>query len=241
MPIQLICAERTCGAPFLKTHSRMAYCSARCRNRHKMRGWRARHPDKQTMIEKRRWLKHRDKRSEKNRLWRLENRESQNAKSRAYHQVNREKANSRRRERRATHHEEEKLRQRQYGQRARVALPWKPLLKSAYERSIKKKVPFALTPEWAEERWTGHCEITGIPFGIGLRESGPKTFSPSIDRIVPALGYVPTNCRFVIWAVNAFKYDGTDEDMISIARAIIEYADKRPITVSTISPVISCS
>lgn len=49
----------------------------------------------------------------------------------------------------------------------------------------------------------------------------PRFFSPSIDRIVPALGYTPENCRFILWAVNAFKHDGTDDDMYRVAEALI--------------------
>lgn len=46
-------------------------------------------------------------------------------------------------------------------------------------------------------------------------------FSPSIDRIVPDRGYVPGNIRFVLHAVNSMKNDGTDADMVMIARAIV--------------------
>jgi hypothetical protein len=111
-------------------------------------------------------------------------------------------------------------------QQTRLDIPWKPLLRRAEARAEIKKVAFALTPEWARARWTGNCEVTGLEFRIGQRGSGPKVWGPSIDRIKPELGYVPDNCRFVLWAINAFKNTGTDEDMILIARAI---CDKNPI------------
>jgi len=107
------------------------------------------------------------------------------------------------------------------GQEARLDEPWKPLLKGARERARRKNVPYSLTEEWANASWTGRCAVTNLEFRLGLRESGPKFFSPSIDRIVPALGYVPDNCRFILWAVNAMKYDGTDADMYALAEAIL--------------------
>jgi hypothetical protein len=106
-------------------------------------------------------------------------------------------------------------------QKARVKTPWLSLIYTARDRAKKKNLPFTLTPEWAIATWTGRCAITDIPFLIGQRGSGPKRLSPSIDRIEPALGYVPDNCRFILHAINAFKQDGTDAEMLEIARAIV--------------------
>lgn len=75
--------------------------------------------------------------------------------------------------------------------------------------------------EWAEKRWTGKCEITGLPFILSTQRN-PYLFSPSLDKIVPSLGYVPDNCRFILHAVNALKGAGTDEQMLEIAKAIVE-------------------
>lgn len=107
-------------------------------------------------------------------------------------------------------------------QEQRMNEPWRSLLKTARERAARKKVPFALTEEWARATWTGQCAITGWPLQLGLQQRGPKYHSPSIDRIVPALGYVPDNCRFILWAVNAMKYDGTDQDLYTLAKAIVD-------------------
>jgi len=114
-------------------------------------------------------------------------------------------------------------------QKERLSQPWKKLLRSAEMRASKKHVPFGLTAEWAKSHWTGVCELTGIEFVLGQRGPGPKSFSPSIDRIKPELGYVESNCRFVIWAVNAFKAEGDDDQMFRIARALLSYT-KSPVS-----------
>lgn len=101
--------------------------------------------------------------------------------------------------------------------------PWSRLLRSAEGRAVKKGIPFELTKAWAEARWTGFCEVSGIPFVVkNVGEPGPKFFSPSIDQIIPKAGYTPANCRFVLWAVNAFKGDATDADMLVVSESIVK-------------------
>ncbi len=102
--------------------------------------------------------------------------------------------------------------------------PWFPLLAGAKQRAAKRKQPFDLTKEWASARWTGRCELTNIEFrGIEARV-GNKRFamSPSIDKIDPKKGYTQDNCRFIVFAVNWFKGEGSDEDMLFIARELVK-------------------
>lgn len=109
--------------------------------------------------------------------------------------------------------------------RFRLAKPW-ACFHAARQRAIKKGVPFDLDVEWARATWTGKCAITGIPFaGIGVGVVSP--FSATVDRIVPEKGYVKGNCRFVLHAINNMKGSGTDEDMVAIARRIVEVYDAR--------------
>ena len=106
-------------------------------------------------------------------------------------------------------------------QKERAVKPWVSLVHGAKSRARKKNVAFGLTIDWAANRWTGRCDLTGIEFVTGLRGPGAKLLSPSIDRIDPSKGYVPENCRIIIWCVNAFKYDGADHQMISVAEKLL--------------------
>jgi len=97
------------------------------------------------------------------------------------------------------------------------------LIQGAKDRSKKQGIEFDLTLEWILERWTGFCELTGLPFKLEVNKR--DRYSPSIDRIDPTKGYTQENCRLVLWAINTFKGDGDDKTMFDIATALIAYRD----------------
>jgi hypothetical protein len=109
--------------------------------------------------------------------------------------------------------------------KTRATTPWKISLSAAKVRAKQNGTTFDLTYKWAESRWTGYCELTGLPFVLGSGRRGP--YSPSVDQIEPKKGYTLGNSRFVLWAINSMKGEGTDEQMIFIARALITKLDDR--------------
>lgn len=100
--------------------------------------------------------------------------------------------------------------------------PWYACLERARLRAKKKELPCDLDCDWARARYTGKCELTGIVFKRANRKGG-RCFSPSIDRIYPHLGYVKSNCRFILHGLNALKGSGTDNDMIFIASRLVNH------------------
>lgn len=46
-------------------------------------------------------------------------------------------------------------------------------------------------------------------------------WSPSLDRINPKIGYIDGNCRLVTWIYNRAKGSGTDEDVVSFAKGVV--------------------
>lgn len=109
-----------------------------------------------------------------------------------------------------------------YIRRKLAVQPWIMLLRGAKSRAKKQGLPFDLDAEWAAAHWDGKCEVTRLPFSEPAQRTGRKrkNFSPSIDKIIPTLGYVKSNCRIVLWGVNALKCDHDDADMLLIAKAI---------------------
>jgi hypothetical protein len=107
--------------------------------------------------------------------------------------------------------------------RLRMKKPWQHLLCGARDRAKTKGIEFTLTKEWALATYTGRCAVTGYPFELRpfRGKTGARSLSPSIDRIDPDKGYTPDNCRFVLWAVNAFKFTSSDVEMVELAQAIV--------------------
>ena len=100
----------------------------------------------------------------------------------------------------------------------------KNLFHSARNRAKAKGLPFTLTKGWVAERVEcGKCELSGISFNLEAKRGMQGPYSPSIDKIVPELGYIPENCRMILYGLNALKSTGTDEDIMNIAKALIEY------------------
>ena len=86
-------------------------------------------------------------------------------------------------------------------------------LVSARKRAAEQNLPFDLTEAWYQAMWppNGRCEV--IPY-IHLEWGGSDMgTSPSIDRVVPALGYMQTNCRIISHRANMLKSNATLQEM----------------------------
>ena len=108
----------------------------------------------------------------------------------------------------------------------RAESPWYQAVFGSGQRARDRKLDHNLTKEWAIATYTGFCFLTGIPFVVAAKEkagrSGGRTYSPSIDRINPLKGYTQDNCRWVLHAVNNFKGEMTDAEMLTVAKALVD-------------------
>ena len=100
---------------------------------------------------------------------------------------------------------------------------WKSneLLQSARRRAMSKSLDFDLDKEWVEMNMSRKCALSNIPFSSFKGEA--TIYSPSIDRINPNLGYTKSNCRMVLWGLNAFKGISGDADMLHIIRQVYKH------------------
>lgn len=101
-------------------------------------------------------------------------------------------------------------------------------MRETRNRALKQGVEFGLTPELLERLLEPMvCAATGLPLSWdweGATRSNP--WAPSLDRIRPGEGYVPDNVRVVCWLFNASKLDWSEELLLTLARAIVERADR---------------
>ena len=102
----------------------------------------------------------------------------------------------------------------------------KTIYYGAKTRARKKRLPFDLTVDWIHDKIKqGYCEVTSLPFSHKIQKP-PHRFAPSIDKVLPSLGYVKQNCRMVALMVNHIKRDYTDEEVADVGLALARLGDR---------------
>lgn len=104
--------------------------------------------------------------------------------------------------------------------------PHKRFLASTKASAKKRNLVFDISEAWFKERLEkGVCEISGLPIKTKAYESGAvgerSFYSPSIDRIDNAIGYVESNCRIVCWGLNLAKSRFTDRDINALSLSLV--------------------
>ena len=80
--------------------------------------------------------------------------------------------------------------------------------------------PFTIDFEFVRRKIeAGYCEATGLPFDMTCDYRSP--FFPSFDQIEPQGGYTPENTRVVVAVFNFAKNIWRDEDVLTMARALV--------------------
>lgn len=77
----------------------------------------------------------------------------------------------------------------------------------------------------------GRCVYTGVK--LGLKKGHAATIS--IDKIIPAKGYVRGNVQWVCWAVNRAKGDLDEKVFLNMCRIITERCNDYPAREYTVS------
>lgn len=97
--------------------------------------------------------------------------------------------------------------------------PVRQVLWSARARAKKRGIPFALIE--SDIVIPTHCPVLGIPM---QRSTGCKTDnSPTLDRIIPHLGYVPGNIAVISERANRIKNNATKEEIALLYRWLLKH------------------
>lgn len=95
---------------------------------------------------------------------------------------------------------------------------WYSALYSRVKRRARKRgIQFEVTREYVKQLKVDTCPVFGVPLVL---EPGVQDNSPSLDRVIPALGYVEGNLRIISNRANRMKYDGTAAEHEAIAAYI---------------------
>lgn len=97
---------------------------------------------------------------------------------------------------------------RTYMRERRVLAPELTIWQRAHRRAAEKGVPFGIAVQAISIPEI--CPVLGIPISLGERRSEN---SPSLDRIVPHLGYIPGNVRVISDKANRLKGDRNLEQL----------------------------
>ena len=90
--------------------------------------------------------------------------------------------------------------------------PKKLMVQSAKVRAKKANVPFSITDDDFEI--PEFCPILGVRLKSGTKKYHDS--SPSLDRIVPAKGYVPGNVVVMSFRANRIKGDASREELQTV-------------------------
>lgn len=109
--------------------------------------------------------------------------------------------------------------QREYKKKKHREDPRKLLVQLAKQRAIRIGVPFNIKhnditiPEF--------CPILDIPILVG--DISVKYGSPSLDRIIPSLGYTKDNTQVISHLANTMKSSASPELLIKFAEWVLKY------------------
>jgi hypothetical protein len=107
-----------------------------------------------------------------------------------------------------------KDRSRHLSRRSRT--PQEEMLKGARNRAKDKGLPINI--KIRDIVVPTHCPLLGIPLASAKGNGGPKHNSPSLDKIIPALGYVKGNIQVISYKANVMKSNATLEEMETLVR-----------------------
>ena len=102
-------------------------------------------------------------------------------------------------------------------------------------RAIKKNIEFNISFDKIKKTViNGVCELTKLPFDFNSTEKTQyNPYSPSIDRIDNSKGYIDSNVRVVLSAVNTALNQYGEEQMLPILKAMIKAIEKNVKKKST--------
>lgn len=99
--------------------------------------------------------------------------------------------------------------------------PEKRLHKAAKERA--KATGQAFDIEVSDVVIPDRCPILGCEFESNLGKSqGANPKAPSLDKIIPELGYIKGNVQVVSFKANSMKRDGTIKELLNFAEWVIK-------------------
>jgi hypothetical protein len=87
------------------------------------------------------------------------------------------------------------------------------MLYAAKSRAKRAGLRFSLTAD--DIKIPKRCPVLGVKFRFSIGCAHPS--SPSLDRIIPELGYVVGNVEVISYRANVIKNNATAEELMKVA------------------------
>jgi hypothetical protein len=107
------------------------------------------------------------------------------------------------------------IRDRARSKRRHLTDPRQAMFRNAKRRALAKRVPFSLSID--DIVIPAVCPALGLPLSVG-RSGLAHDGSPTLDRIVPELGYVPGNVIVISRRANNIKSNAYPAELLTVAR-----------------------
>lgn len=94
----------------------------------------------------------------------------------------------------------------------------KTMIKTSKERATKQNVPFSIDLEYLISilKADDSCPVLGIKLDWNCRKIS-KDNSPTLDKIIPHLGYIKGNVAVISKIANTIKSNGTSQQIFAVA------------------------
>ena len=171
-------------------------------------------PEKQNEYSKKYRLENKEKINEYGKKYYQENKEKRTESYKKYYQENKEKINEHSKE----YYQENKEKINEQTKQYRLENKEKWMCNTSKVRAKQKNLPFNLSTEYLKEIWPedNKCPALGITMKRG--DFCVTDHSPTLDRIIPKLGYIKGNVQVVSALANRIMSDATVNQVMAVAK-----------------------
>lgn len=131
----------------------------------------------------------------------------------AYISEQRKKARERRKARDLKHHQDVARNYKRDGRG--YFLSWANAIK---RRAAAKGIPCDVDAEWLKHNMPIHCPVLGIELTRRASRDVNAPSAPTVDRLVPELGYVRGNMHIISRRANNIKSDASAEEVLRVGQ-----------------------
>jgi hypothetical protein len=105
-----------------------------------------------------------------------------------------------------------------------VSNPFPQMRSNAKIRAKADGAKFNISTEYIKSIFPKNqkCPVLGVKFDMGYKLGKTNKYAPSLDKIIPELGYVEGNVKIVSLIVNRLKSDANYDDMEKILKYYLD-------------------